>query len=107
MSQFGKASNLVGWAGLRPRNDESAGKIKSNKTLHGNKFLRQILVEVSWAVARSNKSFPCKKFRHLSKRMMSQKALLAITRKLLVIIFNVLSSGKPFDHTKNLQALGA
>ncbi|GHT22662.1 hypothetical protein AGMMS4957_13160 [Bacteroidia bacterium] len=39
MSQFGKASNLIGWAGLRPRNDESAGKIKSNKTLHGNKFL--------------------------------------------------------------------
>jgi transposase len=75
MSQFAKASNLIGWAGLRPRNDESAGKIQSHKTLHGNKYLRKMLVQVSWAVARSNKSFLGKKFRHLSKRMMSQKAL--------------------------------
>ncbi len=47
MSVFGKASHLVGWAGLRPRNDESAGKINSLKTLHGNKYLREILIRVS------------------------------------------------------------
>jgi transposase len=38
MDAFSKANNLVGWAGLRPRNDESAGKIQSRKTLHGNKY---------------------------------------------------------------------
>ena len=31
MSAFDKASNLVGWAGLCPRNDESAGKIQSRR----------------------------------------------------------------------------
>jgi len=31
MSSFGKASHLIGWAGFRPRNDESAGKIQSRK----------------------------------------------------------------------------
>jgi transposase len=107
MSAFGKASHLVGWAGLRPRNDESAGKIQSRKTLHGNKYLRQILIEVSWSAARSKKTFLGKKYSHLSKRMKSQKALLAITRKILVIIFNVLKTGQPFDANRNLQALKA
>lgn len=105
MGAFGKASNLVGWAGLRPRNDESAGKIRSRKTLHGNKYLRVIRVQVSWSAARSNKSFLGSKYKQLSKRMKSQKALLAITRKMLVIIFNVLHTGQPFDRNKNLQAV--
>ena len=105
MEAFGKANNLVSWAGLRPRNDESAGKIQSRKTLHGNKYLRQILVETSWSAARSNKSFLGKKFNTLSARMKSQKALLAITRKILVIIFNVLKTGLPFDPNKNFQAV--
>jgi transposase len=105
MEVFGKASHLVGWAGLRPRNDESAGKIQSRKTLHGNKYLRKMLIQVSWSATHTNKSFLSKKFGVLSKRMKSQKALLAITRKVLVIIFNVLLTGQPFDANRNLQAL--
>jgi transposase len=104
MSKFVNASALVGWAGLRPRNDESAGKIQSRKTLHGNKYLRQILVQCSWAAGLSNKTFLGKKYRLFSKRMTSQKALLAITRKLLVIIYNILMTNKPFDVTRNMQS---
>jgi len=107
MSFFQKATHLTGWAGLKPRNDETAEKIKSRKILHGNKYLRQILVEVSWAAARSNKSFLGKKFNILAKRMKSQKALIAITRKILVIIYNVLKTKQPFDPKKNLQAVKA
>jgi len=105
MSTFSKASSLVGWAGLRPRNDESAGKIQSRKTLHGNKYLRQILVEISWSAARSNKSFLGRKYGILAKRMKSQKALIAITRKILVIIYNVLKTKQPFDVKRNIQAI--
>lgn len=105
MDAFGSASRLVGWAGLRPRNDESAGKIQSRKTLHGNKYLRKPLIQVSWSAARSNKSFLGKKYNRLSKRMKSQKALMAIARKMLVIIFNVLKTGQPFDANRNLQAV--
>ena len=104
MSAFPNANSLVGWAGLRPRNDESAGKIHSRKTLHGNRYLRQILVEISWSVARSQKSFLGKKYSTLAKRMKSQKALIAITRKILVVIYNVLKTKQPFDHKKNMQA---
>jgi len=107
MSVFSSANSLVGWAGLRPRNEESAGKIQSRKTLHGNKYLRQILVEISWSAARSKKSFLGKKHSVLAKRMKSQKTLIAITRKILVIIYNVLKTKQPFDHNRNMQALVA
>jgi transposase len=57
MDAFGKASHPVGWAGLRPRNDEPAGRIQSRKTLHGNKYLRQIPVEISRVASHSGKTF--------------------------------------------------
>ena len=37
--------------------------------------------------------------------MKSQKALLPITHKILVIIFNVLQTGQPFDINRNSQAV--
>jgi transposase len=105
LTAFFSAALLVGWAGLRPRNDESAGKIRSRKTLHGNKYLRKMLVQVAWSAALSNKSFLGKKYRQLSKRMKPQKALLAIARKLLVIIFNVLFKKQPFDLERNMPTV--
>ena len=105
MSAFQKATHLIGWEGLRPRNDETAQKIRSRKILHGNKYLRQILVEISWSAVRSPKSFLCKKYFLLAKRMKEQKAIIAITRKILVIIYNVLKEKQPFDPNRNLQAI--
>ena len=96
LSAFKTSSNLVGWAGLRPRNDESAGKIKSRKILHGNKFLRVILVQCAWANTRSKDSRLGRKYALLAKRMAPQKALVAIARKLLVIIWNVLTHKEPY-----------
>jgi transposase len=107
MSAFSSASALVGWAGLRPRNEEAAGKIRSRKTLHGNKYLRQILVEVAWSAARSKKSFLGKKHGALAQRMKPQKALIAIARKMLVIIYSVLKTKQPFDPNRNMQAIAA
>lgn len=52
MKKFVKAAMLVGWAGLRPRNDESAGKTKSRKITNGNKYLRRILVQCAWGASR-------------------------------------------------------
>jgi len=57
MSVFESSDKIVGWAGLRPRNDESAGKYKSTATTKGNKYLRSILVQVSWAASRIESSY--------------------------------------------------
>jgi transposase len=86
LSSFKTSANLVGWAGLRARNDESAGKIKSRKIMHGNKFLRIILVQCAWANTRSKNSRLGNKYVLLVKWMAPQKALVTIARKLWVII---------------------
>ncbi|MEG1567855.1 MAG: IS110 family transposase [Anaerovoracaceae bacterium] len=96
LSAFKTSSSLVGWAGLRPRNEESAGKIKSRKTMHGNKFLRVILVQCAWASSRTKNSRLGIKYQELKKRMSPQKALVAIARKLLVIIWNVLTKKETY-----------
>ena len=92
MKSFLKASALVGWAGLRPRNDESAGKIKGRKTLHGNKYLRVMLVQCAWGASRTFDSRFYTRYNKLKKRMNHNKALVANARKLLVVIWNVLSN---------------
>jgi transposase len=96
LKTFATAAALTGWAGLRPRNDESAGKIKSKKITKGNKYLRRILVQCAWAASRQRNSWLKTKFEQLCVRKSSKKALIAISRKLLVIIWNVLSKQEPY-----------
>ena len=65
MSIFENSGKITGWAGLRPRNDESAGKYKSTATTilrlrsvtEGNKYLRSILVQCAWAASRMKGSY--------------------------------------------------
>jgi len=96
LKTFATAAALTGWAGLRPRNDESAGKIKSKKITKGNKYLRRILVQCAWAASRQKNCWLKTKFEQLCVRKSSKKALIAISRKLLVIIWNVLSKQEPY-----------
>lgn len=103
MKTFLTAAALVGWAGLRPRNDQSAGKIMSRKTLHGNKYLRTILVQCAWAASRTKGGRLSQKYKYLTSRMSAQKALVAIARKLLVIIWNILSKKEAFDPTRGYR----
>ena len=97
MSVFENSGQLTGWAGLRPRNDESAGKYKSRAITKGNKHLRAILVQVAWAASRAKKSFFKEKFSRLAMRKSSKKAAIAIARKLLVVVWNVLHKQIPYN----------
>ncbi len=45
MKAFQNSRKLTGWAGLRPKNDESAGKLKSTSDTKGNRFLRRIMLQ--------------------------------------------------------------
>jgi transposase len=91
MRYFPTARHLCSWAGLRPRNDESAGKMKSTAITKGNKYLRRIMVQTAWAASRTKGSFLQNKFQQLCVRKSTKKALIAIARKQLVIVWNVLS----------------
>lgn len=93
---FATASALTGWAGLRPRNEESAKKIRSRKITKGNKYLRRILVQCAWAASRQKNCWLKSKYEQLCVRKSSRKAVIAIARKLLVIIWNVLSKQETY-----------
>lgn len=100
MKNFENSGKFSGWTGLRPRNDESAGKYKSTATTKGNRALRTILVQIAWAAARTKGSFFKEKFNRLAMRKSKNKALIAIARKLGVLIWNVLYFNQPYDPQK-------
>lgn len=98
MSAFEKSSNLVGWCGLKPRNDISNRKMKSRKITHGNKYLRQILIEIAWCASRTRNSF-FSNFSYVQvtqKHKSKMKIQVAIARKVLVAVWHMLSKGEDF-----------
>jgi len=97
MKAFENSGKLTGWTGLRPRNDESAGKYKSTATTKGNKYLRRILVQSAWAASRTKGSYYKSKFEQLCVRKSRKKALIAIARKLLTVVWHVLEEKQPFN----------
>jgi transposase len=49
MSRFPTAGHLIGWAGLCPKNDESAGKRRSTRMKKGAPWLKSTLIQCAWA----------------------------------------------------------
>jgi len=100
MKAFENSSKFSGWTGLRPRNDESAGKYKSTATTKGNRFLRSVLVQIAWAASRSKGCYFKEKFNQLAMRKSRKKALIAIARKVGVLIWNVLYFNQVYNPEK-------
>ena len=107
MKMFATAAALVGWCGLKPRNDVSNGHYKSRRITHGNRHLRQILVEIAWVASRtrncffSNFSYVQTTVKHKSK----MKIQVAIARKILVAVWHMLSKQEDFIdiHLKRME----
>jgi transposase len=97
MRAFATSSKFTGWTGLRPRNDESAGKYKSRAITKGNRYLRAVLVQAAWGAVKAKNSYFKEKFNRLALRISRKKALIAIARKLNVIIWHLLSEKRPYD----------
>ena len=105
MEAFQTASHLVSWAGLKPRNEESAGKIKSRKVTHGNKYLRKTLVECSWAASRTQGCY-YNRFSYIQctvRHKNRMKVQVAIARKILTAAWHILHDNVPYrDFTPDI-----
>lgn len=98
MKMFATAACLVGWCGLKPRNDVSNGRYKSRKVTHGNRYLRQILIEIAWAASRTRNCF-FSNFSYIQttvKKKNRMKILVAIARKILVAVWHMLTKEQDF-----------
>lgn len=96
MSVFGTSGRLCGWAGLRPRNDESAGKLKSRAVTKGGRHLKPMLVQCAWGAARTKGSKFQETFGRLVARKGEKKAIVAVARKLLVTVYTLLKTGEEY-----------
>lgn len=101
---FSSSAKLCCWAGLSPRNDESAGKVKSKKILHGNPYVKSILCQVAWAAVRVRKSSFALWFWSRQGKLGRKKAIIAVARKILTLIYKLLESGEFYDSNIALQA---
>ncbi len=102
MSKFETAAHLASWSGLRPRNDESNKKIKSNRITHGNKFLRTTIIECAWAASRTSDCF-FSRFSYTQtqvRRKKKMKVMVAIARKMLVAVWHILNDGVEYRDFK-------
>ena len=97
---FGNGKKLVSWAGLSPRNDESAGKIKSRKITKGNPYIKSILCQVAWAAVRTRRSGFHEWFWTHQGKLGKKKAIIAVARRILKLIYHLLKSGEFYDPIK-------
>jgi transposase len=126
MDRFPTAGHLVSWAKFAPGVKESAGKNKGkNTTGHGSSYLARVLGSAAVSAGRTD-TFLGDRYRRIARRRGRKKAVVAIGRSILVIIWHLLADpdaryidlGSDFydtrvnperrrrNHIRQLEALG-
>ena len=124
MSVYRNNGHLTALAGLAPGNAISADKRRRISVRKGNHYLKRICVQIAWAASRKKDSFIRMRFLRLQGRIGRNKAIVALARQILVLVFHVLSTDRPYEdlgsnfydrhnperaakrYTKRLAALG-
>ncbi len=116
MSRFPTARHLVSWAGLCPRNDESAGKRRSTRVRKSANWLKTMLVTAAWAAVRKKESYLRAQFLRIKARRGAKKAILAVAASMLTAAYYMLRDGVEYrdlgptyldrrDQTKTIRRL--
>ena len=90
MSRFPTAAHLISWAGLCPRNDESAGRRRSTRLRSGARWLKTTLIQAGWAAARGKSGYLPTQFRRIQSRRGPQKAVVAVAASILTAAYYIL-----------------
>jgi len=93
MSRFPSEGQLISWAGMCPRNDESAGKRRSNRVRKGAPWLKTTLVQCAWAAVRKKDSYLKAQFLRIKARRGPKKAIMAVAASILTAIYHMLKDG--------------
>ena len=100
MARFPTAGHLASWTKLCPRTIQSGSKNRSGKTGKGNPYLKGILGEAAAAAAKTA-TFLGERYRRIVKRRGKLKALVAVARSIVVIVWHLLA-----DPTTRFRDLG-
>jgi len=96
MARFPTAGHLISWAGLCPRNDESAGKRRSTRVRKSGTWLKTTLVTAAWAAVRVKASYLQAQFLRLKARRGAKKAIMAVAASMLTAAYFMLRDGVPY-----------
>ena len=97
MARFPSDAHLASWAKLCPGNNESAGKRKSGRTGHGNRWLRSILVQVSWAAAHTKGTYLSALYHRIAARRGAKRAIIAVAHAIPSIIYSMLRNNTTYQ----------
>lgn len=92
ITRFASAKKLVGYSGLGSRVYDSGQTHRTGRiTKQGRRELRSVMIEAAWVAVRFHPFWQAK-FERLADRIGKQKAIVAIARKLLVVVWHVLTA---------------
>ena len=96
------AAHLCSWARFAPGIKESAGKRKGRGfTGHGNPYLARVLGEAAVAAGKTD-TFLGERYRRIARRAGKKRAIVAVGRSILVIVWHLLN-----DPDRRFQDLGS
>jgi len=93
MSRFPTCGHLVSWAGMCPRNDESAGKRRSNRMRKGAPWLKTLLIQSAWSAVRRKDSYLQAQFNRIRAKRGPKKAIGAVAASILTAAYHMLRDG--------------
>ena len=90
------AKHLASWAGMCPGNAESGGKRLSGRTRKGNRWLRQVLIEIAHVASKTKDTYLAAQYRRIAARRGKKRALVALGHTILVIVYHILTRREPY-----------
>jgi transposase len=97
VKRFEDGKSLVSWAGLAPSVHESAGETRTGGiTKKGSKWLRRIMVQVAHVAKRVKNSQLRAFYLRVEARRGKKTAVVALARKILIIIHHILVNREPY-----------
>jgi transposase len=94
MSRFPTPAHLASWARFAPGVSESAGRKKGNAgTGKGNRYLARVVGEAAVSAGRTE-TFLGERYRRIARRRGKKRAIVAVGRSILVIIWALLSDDR-------------
>ena len=97
LSSFKTANHLAAWAGLAPKENQSADKFRPSKTKKANQYVKSLLIQCAWCATRTRGTRLSLWYWRNTKRLGDKKAITAVARKILCYIYAMLKSGTPYD----------
>lgn len=104
ISRFPNADKLTGFAGLVPKERSSGGTTRYGRITHkGSRYLRTALVEAAMRVNERNAPELCVFLVRVASTAGKKRARVALARKMLAIMWVMLSRTIPYDATEQTK----